>query len=129
PGFALRLAGLGRFALCEAGKVGGNGAVVGGGVGIHLGGQFQTQSVGRHALRAIDVGQDARIVGRVDDYRDATGFGAVVLGSGAKHGGAVDVEVLERVLEGAAGFRDVLTEGVQVDHQHVDAVDAVFLQG
>src|SRR5690606_20231289 len=74
-------------------------------------------------------GQDARIVGRVDDYRDATGFGAVVLGSGAQHGGAADVDVLDRVLEGAVGFRDGFTEGVQVDHQHVDAVDAVFLQG
>ena len=116
------------FGFGQAAQVGGDGAVIGGGVGVDLAGQFQAQAIGGVAA-LVHFAQHARVVHRVDDHGHAAGFGAVVLGGGAQHGRAADVDVLDRVGEGAAGLGDRFAERVEVDHQHVDAVDARRLDG
>ena len=47
-----------------------------------------------------------------------------VLGSGAYHGRAAYVDVLQRVIEGNAGPRDGCGKRVQVDGHHVDRLHA-----
>ncbi|MNN21916.1 hypothetical protein D3C81_1352530 [compost metagenome] len=95
---------------------------------IDLRGQRQAQAV-RGAAALVHFSQDARVVDRVDHDRDAAGFGAVVLGRRAQHGRAADVDVLDRVGERAVRLGDGFTERIQVDHQHVDAIDARCLDG
>ena len=41
------------------------------------------------------------------------------------HRRAADVDVLDRILQRAAGFGDGRLERIQVDHEHIDGVDAV----
>jgi len=53
----------------------------------------------------------------------------VVLGRGADHGRAADVDVLDGVFQGTAGFGDGGDERVQVDADQVDVTDAVLLHG
>ncbi len=48
-----------------------------------------------------------------------------VLGGGADHGGAADVDVFDQMAEGDAGLRGGLLEGIEIDHHHVDGLDAV----
>ena len=52
-----------------------------------------------------------------------------VLRGAAHHGRAADVDVLDGVGQRATGFGHGGFKGIQVDHQQVDGVDAVFLQG
>ena len=112
----------------QAGQVGGDGAVVGGGVGVDLGGQRQAQAVGGVAA-LVHFGQHARVVDGVDHHGHAAGFGAVVLGRRAQHGRAADVDVFDGVGEGAVRLGHGFAERIQVDHQHVDTVDARRLDG
>ena len=51
----------------------------------------------------------------------------VILGGGAQHGGAADVDVFDRLLAGAIRTRHGLLERIEVDHQQVDGGNAVFL--
>jgi hypothetical protein len=51
-----------------------------------------------------------------------------VLGGAAHHGGAADVDVLDRVFQRATGLGHGGFKRVEVDHQQVDGVDAVVLQ-
>ncbi len=48
-----------------------------------------------------------------------------VFGGRANHGGAADVDVFDEVTEGDAGLCGGLLEGVEVDHDHVDGLNAV----
>src|SRR5690606_42059971 len=57
---------------------------------IYLGGQFQAQTIGRCALRAVDICQHPAVIGGVDDDRCAADRCAVILGCSAQHGGAAD---------------------------------------
>src|SRR5208337_2854464 len=41
------------------------------------------------------------------------------------HGGSADVDVFDEMAEGYAGHGRRLLEGVEVDHHHVDGLDAV----
>ena len=68
--------------------------------------------------------QDAGVVGGIDHHRDR----GVVLGRGADHGRAADVDVLDAVFE-SAHPGDGRLEGVEVDHQQIDRLDAVRLGG
>ena len=52
-----------------------------------------------------------------------------VLGGAAHHGGAANVDVLDGVSQCATGFGHGGFKGIQVDHQQVDGVDAVILEG
>ena len=61
----------------------------------------------------VELGEHARVVGRIDDHRDAL----VVLGRRADHRRAADVDVLDHLVERRAA-RDRLAERVEVhDHQ------------
>jgi hypothetical protein len=75
-----------------------------------------------HAL-GLQFGQHLRVVHGVDHHRHVL----PVLGRGAQHGRAADVDVLDGVFQRAVGLGGGLREGVQVDHQQVDGADAVFL--
>jgi hypothetical protein len=52
---------------------------------------------------------------------------AEVLGGGAQHGGAADVDALQRLREGRA-LRDLVLERVEVHDHHLDRRDRVLLQ-
>ena len=51
----------------------------------------------------------------------------MVLGSGAQHGGAADIDVLDGICVLNAGLGDGGLEGIEVDDDHVDHLDAVRL--
>jgi len=70
----------------------------------------------------IHLGQHAGIVAGVHYH----GHRGVILGRGAQHGGAADVDVLDRQGEVAVGARYGLLEGIEVDHHQVDRLDAVL---
>ena len=48
-----------------------------------------------------------------------------VFGRGANHRRAADVDVFDEVAEGYAGLGGGFLKGVEVDHHHVDGLDAV----
>ena len=64
------------------------------------------------------------VVGGVHEHVDER----VVLGGGANHGGAADVDVLD-ALRKVAARRDGLAERVEVDCDDVDVADVVLLDG
>ena len=63
------------------------------------------------------------IVGGRGDYGDVF----KVLGRGAHHRGAADVDVLDHLGEGRAGAGGGFFKGVEIDDHHVDRLDAVAL--
>src|SRR5690606_17936290 len=70
-----------------AGEPARDGAVIGGRAGIGLGGELLAQFIGN--ATGLDGLEDLRIVGRVDN----DGHICVVLGGGADHGGAANVDI------------------------------------
>ncbi len=109
---------LGDLAL----QIGGDGPVVGGGALENLEGELAAQDRQRVAAGGESL-QHGRVVRRVTDH----GHAGVVLGRTAEHGGAADVDVLNGFLKGAVAAGDGFLEGVQVDADQVDHVDAVLL--
>ena len=99
--------------------------VVTGGLGERLVGQpvpGRGRELGAAAL--LQLGAD-RVVGLgLDDHRDAL----MVLGGGADHRRAADVDVLDRHLRRHVAGGDGLLEGVEVDADEVDRLDALALQ-
>ena len=63
------------------------------------------------------------VVERIDDHRHAV----VILRRGAHHRRPADVDVLDRVLEAAAGLRDGRGERIEVHDDEIDRLDAVLL--
>ena len=49
-----------------------------------------------------------------------------ILGGGADHGRAADVDVLDQFLEGDAGLGSGFLEGVEIHDDHVDGSDAML---
>src|SRR4029077_12906219 len=90
-----------------------DGQVVGGGAGERLGGQAAALVQGEGARRQR--GEHVRVPRRVDDY----GHRAVVLGRGADHRRAADVDLLHALLGGRAG-RDGGLERVEVRDQQLE---------
>jgi|GEM_PF-6315782 len=89
-------------------------AVIGCGGGEGLGGEQAT------LVEAGLAGRDDGVIGGIGDDRDIS----VILGGGAHHAGATDVDVLDhRVAVGATGNRRL--ERVEVDDDEVDRADAV----
>src|SRR5690606_6348301 len=68
-----------------------------------------------------DVAKDFGVVGGVDD----DGHIGVVLGGGADHGRAANVDILDDVVIGSARG-DGLLEGVEIDRDEVDGADFVL---
>ena len=52
-----------------------------------------------------------------------------IFGGAAHHGRPANVDVFNRVIQAAVGHGYRGLERVQIDHQHIDGVDAVVLQG
>src|SRR5690606_1226354 len=103
-------------------EVVGDHAVVGGGVPEGLDHQGVAGAVGELAVVGLQFVDDRAVVAGV--HHD--GHGPVVLGGGAHHGGAADVDVLDGGGQVAVGVRHRGGEGVEVDHHHVDGLDAVL---
>src|SRR5690606_35519426 len=98
------------------------------GVCVDLGGEFEPQAVCRGAV-CVHLGEYARVIRRVDDHGHATCLSTVVLRRCAQHGRPADIDVLDGVGEAAIRLCDGFAEGVKVDHQQIDAVDALLIQG
>src|SRR5690554_4103376 len=105
-----------------AAQVVGNGTVVTGGVleGFYC--QVEAGAVGELAVVAVQFFQNPAVVGSVHHDGDIV----VVLGGGANHGGAADVDVFDGSGQVAVRVGNGLFERVHVHHHHVDGVDAVF---
>ena len=97
--------------------------VVPGGVRECLGGELGARVDAGGAGIGLEVPEDLRVVGRIDD----DGHRLVVPGRRTHHCGAADVDVLDGVSVGAVGFRDRCREWIQVNGEQVDARDVVLL--
>ena len=100
----------------------GDGGVVGGGGGEGLLGEppagFAAQCRRWLEFQLFD---ESGIVGHAGDDGDVF----KVLGGGADHGGAADVDVFDQMAEGDAGLGGGFLKGVEIDDDHVDGLDAV----
>ncbi len=95
--------------------------VVGGGAGERAASERFAQRLRRRAAIGVHLGEHGGVVGRIDHDRDAI----VVLGRGADHGRAADVDILDAGVEiGAA--RDRLLERIEIDGEQVDRRDGVI---
>ena len=102
----------------------GDGAVVTGDVLERLPGE-PAASAGGEAVLGEGL-QGRAVIGRVDEDHDI----GVVLGGGAEHGGAADVDVLDALGEGGAALPgDDGAEGVEVAGDEVDRPEAVLGEG
>ncbi|MNG96091.1 hypothetical protein D3C79_551460 [compost metagenome] len=106
----------------QGAEVVGDHAVVGGGVLEGGDGEIEAGGEGQAVAVAIHLGDHPAVVGGLDHY----GHVFVVLGGGAHHGRAADVDVLDRVGQGATRFGHGGGEGVEVDDNHVDGGDIVL---
>src|ERR1039458_6985747 len=66
-------------------------------------------------------GNGGVIAGR-DDDSDAR----VILGGGADHGGAADIDIFDEVIHGGAGVGGSGGEAVEVDDHHIDGSDGML---
>ena len=85
--------------------------------------QAKTQLVAELAV-GLEFGQHRFVLVRSGDHAHVF----PVLGGRAHHGGAANVDVLDGVRQCATGLGHGRFEGVEVHHQQVDGLDAVFLQ-
>ncbi len=83
--------------------------------------QFEAQRGADGVPACLHLLQHTGIVGRVSYYRDMR----IVLRCRAHHRRAADIDVLDRLLQSAAGIGDGFAERVKVDHQQIDRLDAV----
>ncbi len=117
PGRSL-VAFLGEFAGEPAGDFG----IVGRGAGIGDLGELAAQRQRGGAIVGIEFGQHGCVIFGIDHHRHIV----VVLGGGADHGGAADVDILDRLLI-ARAFGDGGFERVEVRNQQIDALDRMIL--
>src|SRR5699024_11336609 len=104
------------------GEVVGDGAIVSRAVVEARGRQLLAQGGTDGAVVGAHVGQYLVVVGRVDRQRDA----GVILGGGAQHGRAADVDVLDRGGMVAVWRGDGLLERGEIVHHKINWVDAVL---
>ena len=98
--------------------------VIGGGAGIGLGREPAAQRQRGGARIGGEFVEHGLIIRRFDDDRDVV----MVLGRGADHRRAPDVDILDAFLETGA-LIDGRLERIEIDHQQVDRRDAVILHG
>ena len=111
---------VGRAVVQRVGEPVGDRRVIGGGARIGLGGELLAQRERGHAGVLGELGEHGGVVGGLDHDRDV----GVVLGGGADHRRAADVDVLDAVVESRA-LRDGRLERIEIDHQQIDRPDAV----
>ncbi len=112
-----------RQALFHRGEEARDGAVVVGEVREHLGGELAAHHLVDPALAQLL--QHDGIVERIGDDDDL----GVVLRRRAEHRWPADVDVLHRIVEGDARLGHRLLEGIEVDRDEVDRLDAVPRDG
>ena len=116
-----------HFRRAQAGQVVGDGAIVLRRVRKDFFRQHEFGVVADRAGRAVgraQLRQHGVIVGRIADDDHVL----VVLGRRTQHGRATDIDVFDRVFQGAIGLGDRALERVQVDHHHVDGRHVVLDQ-
>ena len=84
--------------------------------------QVEAGGLGQGAVVGGHFTQDAVVVTGVDH----NGYVLMVFGCRADHGRAADVDILYCVGQGAVGIGDSLLKRIEVDHHHIDGVDAVL---
>ena len=118
----LQRVGQGTVALAAPVKVSRNRVIVQGNVMERFRRQaaafLHAQTVSGHTFR------HPGIVGRVNNDND----GREVLGGCAEHGGATDVDVLQRIIQGNIRVADGGDEGVQVDRHEINGLYTVLCQ-
>ncbi len=97
-----------------------NHPVVLGGVGERLLHQLETELQRRTAV-ALELGDETRVIGRIVDDEDV----AEVLGRRAQQAGSADVDLLDEPVEAGGQVLRRLCEGIQVDDDQVDRLDAL----
>ena len=105
------------------GEVAGDGGVVVGRVGEHLGGELAPDLGADRAARSSP--STSWIVRGIHDRQHEL----VVLGRRAEHGRPADVDVLDGVLERHVGLGDGHLERIEVHRDQVDRADAVLGEG
>jgi hypothetical protein len=98
-------------------------------MGEGLLGQREASLVGQHAAVGLQLGEYRFIVLGFGDDADAACLVAMILGRRTNHGRAADINVLDRVDQGAILLRHGLRKWVEVDHHQIDGRDAVLLHG
>jgi hypothetical protein len=113
--------GCGRGSLGDLVERVGDGGVVGGGGAKACFGQPPARCAAQGAAVGLQLFDQRGIVG----HAGHDGHVFKVLGRGAHHRRAADVDVFDEMAEGDAGLGGGLLEGVEIDHHHVDGLDAV----
>ncbi len=98
----------------------GDRGVIDAGAGIGLGGELAAQRERGRAAVLPELCQHDRIVAGIDHDRDV----GVILGRGADHGRAADVDILDAGFEIGA-LRDRCLERIEADDEEIDRADAV----
>ena len=93
--------------------------VIARGVRKHLRGESGAQRQRGLAVMRRQLFQQGGVVGRIYDDR----YGVVVLGRGAQHGGAANVDVLDRLGVATVRARNSFSKRIKIDHQEVDGRD------
>ena len=106
--------------LVDGAQVVGDHAVIGGSMLEGLERQIEALGIGQAAL--LETVQQAGVIAGIDHDGDIL----VVLGRRADHGRTADVDILDGIGQGATGLGHGRREGVEVDHHHVDRLDAVL---
>ncbi len=117
---AAAFGGKGFGGLVDGAQVVGDHAVVGRGVFEGLERQIEALGIGQAA--ALQVLDDVGVVIGIDHDGDVL----VVLRRAADHGRPANIDVLDGVRQGASGLGDRSGEGVEVDCDQIDRVDAVL---
>ncbi len=98
----------------------GDRGVVRGGAGVGLGGELLAQRQRGRAAVLGELGEHGGVVVGLDHHRDV----GVVLGGGADHRRAADVDVLDAIVVGRA-LRHGGLERIEIHHHEIDRLDAV----
>ena len=113
--------GGGEQLLGEAGvHLAGDHRIVVGGDGEGVGHEGCEQILSDLSVVGLHGIEDVGVLLRSGDDR----HGLVVLGSGTDHAGSSDVDVLDDLLESCSLLENGLFEGIEVDDDHVDGLDA-----
>ncbi len=106
--------------LGHAGEPFSNGAIIARRVRESLGGEGAAESSRGLAVMGIQLGQQCAVILRVHHHTDAV----MVLGRGAKHRRAANIDVLDDGLE-ISTAREGFAEGIKIADQKVDGGDAM----
>ena len=105
----------------QGAKVVGNRTIVSGGVFIGLDRKIKTTLQAGAAAIGLHLAEDFAVIGGIHHDGDKR----VVLGRCAHHGGPTDVDIFDGVFDGAVRVSNRCRKWVEVDHNHVNRIDAM----